>query len=452
MCYSKPAAASQPDEPEGMILGVGTALTVWLLNPYHTGSHCAWAEGYVAASRHRVRLLAMDGAFWKWRMLGGAMELAQQAEALLAGGERPDVLLATSMTNLPAFLALTRHTLGNVPVVLYMHENQLTYPLPPGARRDLSYPLIQHLAMLAADRVCFNSAYHLRSWFDEVPRLLKHFPDYTHLETVEAIRAKSQVLPVGCDLRRLDRYRADTAARSPRLRQVPGSGQDPMARSAEGLPPLILWNQRWEYDKDPPTMLRALYALADEGIAFRVALAGENARMQPTEFLEARERLGTRVVHYGYLADDAAYARLLWSADVVLSTAIHEFFGVGVVEAIYCGARPVLPDRLSYPELLPAEVHAACLYRDFDGLLAQLRAALVEPRGMPALRDHVARFDWAIQAPIYDDLLEEVARQSALTASGASPGSSRITVSSACAPRAPWLKVNSTSCPARGNG
>lgn len=432
MCYS--------------FLGMGTALTVWLLNPYHTGSHRAWAEGYAAASRHRVRLLAMEGAFWKWRMQGGAMELARQAEALLDAGEKPDVLLATSMTNLPAFLALTRRRLGAVPTVLYMHENQLTYPLPAGARRDLAFGMIQHLSMLVADRVCFNSAYHLRSWFEEVPRLLKHFPDYTHLETIEVVRAKSQVLPVGCDLRRLDRYGgAAHVAAGATADEDPGSdgfSRPAQAGAAEvatttkgqtaevapakgpatevvttkggiskkdvrgsGQPPLILWNQRWEYDKDPDTMLQALYVLAEEGIPFRVALAGENFRQQPAEFVAARERLGARLVHFGYVADDAAYAQLLWSADVVLSTALHEFFGVGVVEAIYCGARPVLPDRLSYPELLPPEAHAACLYRDFDGLLACLRAALAEPRGVPGLREHVARFDWSVLAPIYDDLL-----------------------------------------------
>ncbi|MCX7706952.1 MAG: DUF3524 domain-containing protein [Anaerolineae bacterium] len=413
-------------------------MTVWLLNPYHTGSHRAWAEGYAAASRHRVRLLAMEGAFWKWRMHGGAMELAHQANALLDAGERPDVLLATSMTNLPAFLALTRDRLSTVPAVLYMHENQLTYPLPAGARRDLSFGLIQHLSMLAADRVCFNSAFHLRSWFEEVPRLLKHFPDYTHLETIEVTRAKSQVLPVGCDLRRLDRYEGDAHAaagatvhenahRTRAFRRfLPSRGQPAKASSpdcgaaifradvanARGseLPPLILWNQRWEYDKDPDTMLQALYALADEGIPFRVALAGENFRLEPAEFVAARERLGTRLVHYGFAADDAAYAQLLWSADVVLSTAIHEFFGVSVVEAIYCGARPVLPDRLSYPELLPSEAHTACLYRDFDGLLGRLRAALADPRGVPGLREHVARFDWSVLAPIYDDLLESVVK------------------------------------------
>jgi glycosyltransferase involved in cell wall biosynthesis len=368
-------------------------LTIWLLNPYHTGSHRAWAEGYAAHSRHAVRVLSMQGYFWKWRMQGGALELAEQAKAALAEGPRPDALLATSMTNLPAFLALTRRALGNVPAVLYMHENQLTYPTPPGAKRDLTYGAIQHLSSLAADRVCFNSDYHLRAWFDELPRLLKHFPDYTHLETVDTARAKSCVLPVGCDLGRYDGYG--------------GRRGDAETRREEA--PLILWNQRWEFDKDPATMLAALYALAEEGFPFRVALAGENFRVQPAEFTEARQRLGPRLVHFGYAEDEAAYARLLWEADVVLSTAVHEFFGVGVVEAVYCGATPVLPRRLSYPELIPATFHARCLYDDYPGLLARLRACTTCPEPLPALRGAMARFDWSALGPVYDDLLEDVA-------------------------------------------
>ena len=364
------------------------ALNIWLLNPYHTGSHRAWAEGYAAASRHRVRVLSLAGYFWKWRMQGAALELAEQAHSLLGAGERPDLLLATSMTNLPAFYALLRRELAGVPSILYMHENQLTYPPPPGSKRDLTYGMIQHLAMLAADRVCFNSAYHLNAWFDELPRLLKHFPDYTHLETVDAARAKAGVLPVGCDLAAYDAYPHE------HLRSTP---------------PLVLWNQRWEYDKDPATMLRALYTLAAEGVPFRVALAGENFRMAPAEFAEARDRLGGRLVHYGFAEQRADYARLLWSADVVLSTAIHEFFGVSVVEAIYCGAQPILPKGLSYPELLPPASHAACLYTGFEALLAHLRAALARPAGGPLLREYVRRFDWSVQAPLYDALMEEVA-------------------------------------------
>src|SRR5512133_1728351 len=105
-------------------------LNIWLLNPYHAGSHRAWADGYADHSHHRVRILSMAGHFWKWRMQGGALELARQATGLLAEGETPDLLLATSMVNLPALLALVRprNRLSDVPLVLFMHENQLTYP------------------------------------------------------------------------------------------------------------------------------------------------------------------------------------------------------------------------------------------------------------------------------------------------------------------------------------
>jgi len=365
-------------------------LTIWLLTPYHAGSHRAWAEGFAAHSRHCVRLLTMHGHFWKWRLHGAALELAEQARGLLAAGERPDLLLATSMVNVPAFLALTRRALAATPIVLYMHENQLTYPLQAGEKRDLTYGMIQHLSMCAADRVCFNSAYHLQSWYAEVPRLLKHFPDYTHLETIAAAQAKSRVLPVGCDLQRLAAYR-DGAARG----------------STAGLPPLILWNQRWEYDKAPATMLRALYALAEEGLAFRVALAGENFRVQPAEFEAARSRLGDRLIHYGYAERLADYAGLLWGADIVLSTAVHEFFGVSIIEAIYCGCLPILPRRLSYPELIPAEWHALCLYDDFAGLLDRLRAALAASQAPAALQKAAARFDWPALIGSYDDFLAD---------------------------------------------
>ena len=362
-------------------------MRILLIAPYFGGSHRAWAEGYARHSRHRIDLLTLPARFWKWRMQGGAVTLAERARQLET---RPDLLLVTDMLNLPAFLGLTRDLYPHLPVALYCHENQLTYPLQPGEKRDLTYGTINWLSMLAADCVLFNSAYHLGDWFDELPRLLKHFPDHTHLHCVPKVRAKADVLPVGCDLARLAAERTERNA---------------------GVP-LILWNQRWEYDKDPQTFFRALDALAGEGIAFRVALAGANVRQMPEEFEAARERLGARVVHYGR-ADAQAYARLLWQADVVVSTALHEFFGIAIIEAIYCGSFPVLPRRLAYPEILPHEHHPDCLYDDFDGLLDRLRWALAHPAQRThiagALRAAVARYDWATMAPQYDAVMAKLA-------------------------------------------
>jgi glycosyltransferase involved in cell wall biosynthesis len=361
-------------------------MKIWLVEPYLTGSHQAWAEGYQAHSRHDVPLLGLPGRFWKWRMQGGAITLARKAASL---DELPDLILASDMLNLPVFLALSGDRLAQAPIALYFHENQLTYPLPAGEKRDLQYGFINLASALRADALFFNSAHHLAEFFDELPRLLKHFPDYNELWAVEVLRAKARVLPLGLDLARFDAFRP--------------------ARTRTD-PALVLWNHRWEYDKDPAAFFAAIYALVEEGLDFGVILLGESFRNQPAEFLEARRRLGERIVHFGFAEDPADYARLLWQADVVVSTAIHEFFGAAVVEACYCGCFPVLPRRLSYRELIPPELHAACLYDEFEGLLARLRHAIldVEQVRCRSLQAHMARYGWQQMAAEYDTRLAEV--------------------------------------------
>jgi glycosyltransferase involved in cell wall biosynthesis len=367
------------------------ALKIWLVEPYYTGSHQAWATGYQANSRHDVHLLTLPGRFWKWRMQGGAVTLARRARAL---GGRPDLILASDMLNVPIFLMLSQEQLATVPLALYFHENQLTYPLRPGEKRDLHYGFINFASALRADAVFFNSAYHRHSFFDELPRLLKHFPDYNELWAVDALRAKSQVLPLGLDLASFEAHRPEQAS----------TGR-----------PLILWNHRWEYDKDPETFFRAIYALADEAggsgtLDFGLILLGESFRNWPAEFLEARQRLANHIVHFGYTEDAATYARLLWQADVAVSTARHEFFGAAIVEACCCGCFPILPHCLSYPELIPAAYHEDCLYDDFDSLLSRLRRAIqhVGATREFSLQQHMAGFDWRQMAVRYDDLFEDV--------------------------------------------
>lgn len=356
---------------------------ILIMEPYYGGSHAQFVDGFRRHTRHTTTAYTLPARFWKWRMHGAAVTFARQ---VTSAGFRPDVVFVSDMLDLTTFQALTRKSLGHVPAVLYMHENQLTYPPPPGTKRDLHYGWINYASMLAADRVLFNSQYHLDEFFDELPRLLKHFPDYTNLKTIEEVRQKSQVLHLGADLTRHDAHRV-----------ARGSG-----------PPIILWNQRWEYDKAPTTFFDALYTLAGEGLEFRVILAGENFRNVPEEFEAARQRLGERIIHYGWEEDQAAYSRLLWQADIVVSTAIHEFFGLATLEAMYCECYPVLPNRLAYPELLPPEAHQHHLYNDFAGLLERLRWAIThrDELGRHSLRQHVARFDWHRMIGEYDTIFD----------------------------------------------
>jgi glycosyltransferase involved in cell wall biosynthesis len=369
-------------------------MKILLISPYQGGSHQAWAEGYQAHSVHEVTLLTLPDRFWKWRMHGGAVTLARR---FLEDNYEPDIILATDMLDLTTFLSLTRHRTNQVPAGIYMHENQLTYPLPQDGRigpmrrqlgeRDQHYAFINYASMLTADFVLFNSQFHHDSFFEALPNFLKHFPEYNELNSIAALQTKSQVLPVGVDFKRLE-----TADRRPNEDQTP----------------LVIWNQRWEYDKNPADFFKALLIIADEGVPFRLALCGQQYGQRPTAFDMAIEQLSEHIIHIGY-ANYELYQQLLWAADITISTAHHEFFGISILEAIYCHTFPILPHRLSYPELIPEAYHLKCLYQNQVGLVARLGWALThiaEAREIAhKLHTAVTPYDWSQLALVYDQLL-----------------------------------------------
>lgn len=367
------------------------SLRIALIEPYFGGSHRAWAEGYARHSSHDVVIVPLPAVFWKWRMQGGHVLLARKLEAEATNHGPFDLVLATSMTNVPALLGHARHVLGSIPVVLYMHENQLTYPLSPLDREDLTYSMINWTSMAAADRVLFNSRFHHDAWFAALPEFLGRFPDERHTHLIDEVAARCDVLPVGVELAPLDAI--------PRWR-----------RSR----PLVLWNQRWEYDKGPAEFAAAVRSLLDSGLDFDVALAGERYGEEPSEFTAMRGVLGDRLMHDSY-GDVAEYRELLRSADVVVSTAHQEFFGIAITEAIYAGAFPLLPNRLVYPERIPHEHHGRCLYEDEGDLVSRLVWALQDRDGAAAvaaeLKPTMATVDWSRIAPVYDELLESTTHE-----------------------------------------
>jgi glycosyltransferase involved in cell wall biosynthesis len=370
-----------------------------LLEPFMTGSHAAWAEGYAASSRHQVEIFSLEGKYWKWRMHGGALTLARQ---FLASGFRPDLILATDMLDLTTFLALTRQVTPRIPCAVYFHENQLSYPWSPDdadpvLQRDAHYCFINFTTALSADMVCFNSAYHQRDFLEQLPVFLGGFPDHSEVTQVKEVAHKSLILPLGLDLEQLDKYRACNR----------GQGSDSLKPDV----PLILWNHRWEYDKNPEEFFRALFVLQDQGVEFKLAVLGESYQRQPPIFREARERLGTHIAHWGYVESYAEYAAWLWRADILPVTSVHDFFGISVVEALYCGCEPLLPRRLAYPEHVPAELHARCFYTDFDDLVRRL-VRTCQSRSAESgvqIRTHVADYAWGHMAPRYDELFSGLA-------------------------------------------
>jgi glycosyltransferase involved in cell wall biosynthesis len=361
-------------------------MRILLVEPFFVGSHASWASGFQQYSSHEVSLLTLPGRHWKWRMAGSAVELARQFEQLET---LPDVIMATDMLDLATFLGLIRGAGFEGKTVLYFHENQITYPWSPddedpALKRDFHYGFKNFTSALAADKVVFNSGYHQSALLNALPDFLDMFPDFQNAQSLPRLEEKSSVLPIGMDLKRFDFFK----------------------KIEKEKEPVLLWNHRWEYDKDPDTFFKVLYRLQENGVNFKLVVLGESYKNQPPVFSKAKEVLQEKILHFGYAKDFETYARLLWLSDILPVTSRQDFFGMSAVEAMYCDTFPLLPNRLAFPGHLPPDKASDYLYNTESELFEKLNWACLnidQIRQNPEYHNFVAPYDWTILAPRYDN-------------------------------------------------
>jgi len=324
----------------------------------------------------------MRDQHWKWRMHGGAISLANE---FLKSSFQPDLILANDMLNLASFLSLTRNKSKDIPSAIYFHENQLAYPFNSSKNpdRDLHYAFINYSSALCADQVYFNSDYNKSSFLEGLQTLLKIYPDHRNLATIAAIEQKSKVLPLGIALKPFDIYRSSIS------NQVPH----------------ILWNHRWEHDKNPQEFFETLFELKEEGIKFKLIILGERFAKSPRIFDEAKERLKDEMVHFGFASGFDLYARLLFQADIIPVTSNQDFFGISVIEAVYCGVTPLLPRRLAFEELFEGE---DVFYDGGDFKAALKKNLALFPFKNKGLEQRASAFDWSQMAQHYDQTFESI--------------------------------------------
>ena len=342
-----------------------------LLSAYHTDSHRHWAEGLINhVSDVDWTLLSLPGRHFPWRIRGNPITWKQSEHAELS--REYDLIVATSMVDLSTLIGLYPN-LGTAHKVLYFHENQFEYPLSGEQKRRAEPLMVSLYASLAADRVLFNSRYNQRTFVNGARRFLKRMPERVDLSLVDDIHRKSSVLPVPLEV-------TETI------------GGQALKRD----PALILWNHRWEYDKNPEDFFAALRILKANKVEFRLAVVGQRFRHQPDIFTAAEVEFADQIRFWGFQSW-SDYQQLLQTAGIVVSTAWHEFQGLSVMEATQAGCVPLVPDRLCYPEYYPS----ACLYDGTPEALARkLRTWLSECDTIPCVPD-MHRLEWSAQLADY---------------------------------------------------
>ncbi|KAA3663414.1 MAG: DUF3524 domain-containing protein [Calditrichaeota bacterium] len=359
-------------------------MKIAFVESFYGGSHKNFLDGLQKYSTHEIDTFTLLARFWKWRLRTAALYFAEQIKEELP---HYDLLITTDMINLAELKALTGYC---GPSIMFFHENQLTYPRSGHQTPDYHFVVANCTSALTADVNLFNSQFQLQKFNRELKQFQNRIPEFIPIHAHGNIIKKSKVVYMGCDFALFHDKKTEA-----------------------NMIPHILWNHRWAFDKQPTVFFDALYKLNDENVPFKLIILGENHQVHPKIFLEARERLSQQIVHFGFVETEEDYAKYLQLADVVVSTAVQENFGFAVMEAIYSRTLPLLPNRLSYPEVLDETFHKYFLYKNDDDMVNKLRHMLLNldrySTICEALHNSVKRFDWRVRIAEFDAVFSQVA-------------------------------------------
>ncbi|KPJ98454.1 MAG: hypothetical protein AMJ60_08130 [Desulfobacterales bacterium SG8_35] len=326
---------------------------ILVLEPYYGGSHKTFLHGLQTHVPLDFILLTLPARKWKWRMRLAAPYFVDRIGTISAK-TKIDAIFCSSFVDVAVLRSLLPPAVGSLPIYTYFHENQFAYPVQKEDERDFHFGLTNLTTILASDKAAFNTGYNMQTFQEGVEQILRICPDMKLEGVMEKIRTRSSILFPGLDFSHIDRVAE---------KQRKKSG-----------PPVIVWNHRWEHDKNPKYFFKTLFELAANGLDFRLIILGQSFRRKPAVFSAAQDKLRKNILHCGFVESREEYARQLARGDIVVSTAKHEFYGISVIEAVRAGCIPLLPDRLSYPELFPAQY----LYAGGE-LYSRLQALLEYP-------------------------------------------------------------------------
>lgn len=362
-------------------------LNVLAIESYYGGSHKAFLDNWIAHSEHQWTVLTLPAENWKSRIRHSAYHFASQANSLQV---TYDAIFCSDLINFAEFKSLLTPELNKLPSVLYFHENQFSYPVQPPNQIDQHLAFCNLTSAVAADQIWWNSRFNQQQFLRATKQYTQRFDDYDFQPYLNKIRTDSHVFHPGVDLQVPDRTKNST--------------------------PTIGWAARWENDKAPHTFFKAMRILHDGGWKFKLNVMGASADYTPECFSDARIQLIDHIRRWGYQDSREEYLLGLTETDFFVSTAIHEFFGLSVVEAVLCGAYPVLPQRLAYPEVMQLNRYpqrsehfyqggAPALAQHLQQLLQRFEKQAIDPAPQVELIDSFQQYRMCKCAPRMDQQL-----------------------------------------------
>jgi glycosyltransferase involved in cell wall biosynthesis len=354
-----------------------------ILEPYFGGSHKNFLEGLMRNVKADYTVITLPARKWKMRMQLSAQWFVEQIGKLSYEKRKYDTVLCSTFVDVAVFRALISKLDGwccSAKICLYFHENQFAYPNRIQDTSLYHFTSINFNSALSADTIAFNSNFNRTSFVEGCARYLKFASDMKFENVLHEIENKSCVISPGIEF----------------------SSIDVKTHNETHAGPVIVWNHRWEHDKNPDLFFKGLQSLKKKNIDFKLIVLGQSFRQSPECFAKAENLFKDEILHFGFVDSYGQYVEQLKRGTIVVSTSDHEFYGISILEAVRAGCRPLLPNRLSYPELFPEEY----LYND-GAFFGQLGTVVQENRQMTKelCVELTDKFSWQELTARYDTWL-----------------------------------------------
>lgn len=314
-----------------------------MLEPYFAGSHKYFHETLCQALSelgHEVFEIKMKARHWRWRIQGAHLFAAPEIDKLIHDNE-VDLIWTNSLIDVCSLKGLLKKP---IPVITYFHEHQMSYPIDEERVKSQEilknhvFPGIHLSQYLSSHLSLFSSEFNRSSFFSGIEAFIKSRPEKIDLS---CYHKKNELCP------------------------IPLIGNFETTCRFEDRPRRILWNHRWEYDKNPKDFSSLAFKLKERGVEFELELLGENKK-GVFEDLEGDSSI--KISSFGGPEQREGYLQKLGQCRILPVTSYHDFFGISVREAILSGVIPILPERMAYPECIPKDLHKALLYKSDEEL------------------------------------------------------------------------------------